>query len=483
MASANSGEYFIGAGWSATGQSMLLVTICCHYALLTALVIQERCPRRRSLHNPQNFGALAWMVVLVFALGCGPKNNTGGNTNNPTYSVSVTVSGLASGTSFTITDADHSGASVVVSSNGTFSLDASLTNGASYDAMFTSPAGQSCLFSNSASSISGTIASANVILTVTCTSSSTSIALDGPAGLVFDANFANLYVANANGNQVLIYAEGTAVGSSGASTPTLTQTGSITMGINEPRGLAFDADGYLYVTNGGSDDVTVYKPSVSKSQVFATISGITDPYGVAVDQDGNVYVASNSANAILEYSGNPTSGFTLSATLSHDGASNQLLAPEALMFNGSSSNGTLNALFVGLGGSTNSVLLYGTPVSVTSNPRGNLTNNGCSTAPNAPTGIATNGLSGGGGSAGSSPTVFIYVTNNSGNGSVTSWDLTNIMTGGCPAPTATSGSQSQISQPEGVAVDASGNVFVANSGNNTITVYAPITAAPIYTQH
>ncbi len=40
---------------------------------------------------------------------------------------------------------------------------------------------------------------------------------------------------------------------------------------------------------------------------------------------------------------------------------------------------------------------------------------------------------------------------------------------------------SGISTPEGIAADAAGNLYVANSGNNTVTVYAPGTLTPSLT--
>jgi sugar lactone lactonase YvrE len=303
--------------------------------------------------------------------------------------------------------------------------------------------------------------------------------LDGPAGLVFDPTSTFLYVANGMGNQVLVYKEGSGSGSSGSTNPTLTQTGSITNGINAPSQLAFDAAGYLYVTNFGDNTVTVYNPSVSLSQIVTTISsGLTRPQGIAVDEDGNVYVANNGANTISVYEGSPTSGFTLSATVTQDAAGNQFDAPEALMFN--DFTGGLNSLFVGLGpsGMANSVLLYSAPLASTSGPTGNLSSINCSTGPNGPTSIATNA----GFQSSPGEPALIYVSSYNDN-SVTEYTLSAIMSGGCQIPTAVSGDLSQIMQPEGVAVDASGNVFVANSSTNTITVYFPITGAPIYTQH
>jgi sugar lactone lactonase YvrE len=420
----------------------------------------------------------------IFSSGSVPSGTIASNvtlavtcTASATYSVSVNVTGLAPNTSFTVIDLDNIGESVVANANTTFPLDASLPAGASYDATFTPPAAQTCAFPNVRTSISGKIAASDVTLAITCTSS---ILLDGPAGLAFDPTSTNLYVANEIGNQVLIYEEEFAGGGSSGSqgSPTLTQTGSITNEINSPTQLAFDAVGYLYVTNLGNNTVTVYHPSESLSQIVTTISsGLTRPQGIAVDQDGDVYVANNGANTISVYKGSPTSGFALFATLTQDATGNQFDTPKTLMFN--NFTGSLDGLFVGLGpaGMANSVLLYSAPLASTSSPTGSLSSINCPTGPNGPTSIATST----GSTSSPGEPALIYVSSYNNN-SVSEYTLSAIMSGGCPTPTAISGNLSQIMQPEGVAVDAAGYIFVANSGTHTITVYFPITDAPIYTQ-
>jgi hypothetical protein len=392
----------------------------------------------------------------------------------PVYSVSVAVTGLPTTTppTFTVTDTGNSG-TVTVTGNGTFAVDSGLTAGKSYTISFTSPSGETCTFtSNSLTSVSGTIGPANVTLNIGCSSSSfMPIALNGPGGLVFDSA-GNLYVANGGGNEVLVYSE---TGAS-SSAPTLTETGAITNGINNPTRLAFDAAGYLYVTNLGNNTVTVYLPSNPNTIVQTISNGITRPLGIAVDQLGNVYVGNNSANTISMYSGSPTSGFTLAATYANDYLLNQFLAPGALMFN---AFGGLNDLFIGLGpgGSTNTVYVYTAPFTALTYPTGNINNSGCSAGPSGPTGIATKGY------GGSAASTLIYVTSYYNN-SVSAYSLSSFSTiGTCPTPVAVSGSGSQISSPEGVAVDTNGNVFVANAGNNTITVYTSIIGVPAYIQH
>jgi sugar lactone lactonase YvrE len=71
------------------------------------------------------------------------------------------------------------------------------------------------------------------------------------------------------------------------------------------------------------------------------------------------------------------------------------------------------------------------------------------------------------------------------NGDVLDYTVNNFFgTSACPAPlTQTPGGSNSF--PEGLAIDGFGNVFVANSGTNSLFVYANIglTIAPTLTVH
>ena len=133
--------------------------------------------------------------------------------------------------------------------------------------------------------------------------------LSQPDALAFDGS-GNLYVANAVGNTVQVYAEG---GSSPIDT--------ISDGVYRPDGLAFDSSGNLYVANNfpktkgrrhivkcdgetGIWTVTVYAPG--STQPLRTISkGPCFPDALAFDSSGNLYVA----NMFIPNGGGIRSGF------------------------------------------------------------------------------------------------------------------------------------------------------------------------------
>jgi len=257
----------------------------------------------------------------------------------------------------------------------------------------------------------------------------------------------------------------------------LTQTATITAGMNAPTRLAFDAAGNLYVTNTGNNTVTVYNSSLTQITTATISTGLSRPLGIAVDQSGNVYVANNGKNSIAIFTGSPSSGFTLQSTLTKDGSGNAFLAPGVLQF--ASVNGA-NVLVVGLGPeiTPDSLQAYSTPLTALSSPIGSLSNYKCVSGPSGPTAIAFANLS--------NPTSAMVYVGNLYSGNVTGYGVTSFLGGSgarCVTPAITTTSNSAVKYPEGVAVDAYGNVFVANFGNSTVTVYSVLSAAPVYTLH
>ena len=74
---------------------------------------------------------------------------------------------------------------------------------------------------------------------------------------------------NGNGSSVTEYA----VGANGNATPATTISGPDT-GLSDPTGVAFDANGDLFVSNPGNDSVTEYAPGASgDAQPVSTLSG------------------------------------------------------------------------------------------------------------------------------------------------------------------------------------------------------------------
>jgi hypothetical protein len=134
--------------------------------------------------------------------------------------------------------------------------------------------------------------------------------IDDPEGVALDAN-GTLYVANFMQNSTGAITEYPA----GSSSPSAT----ISSGISEPIGVAVDANGTLYVTNIGSLNPTVTEYPAGATSPSATISsGLNFPYGVAVDGTGTLYLADNGSIDVNEYPAGATSpSATISSGLSN----------------------------------------------------------------------------------------------------------------------------------------------------------------------
>ena len=391
-----------------------------------------------------------------------------------TYPVSVWVSGLASGQTLQL---QNSGVdTLTVSTNQLSSFSTQLTYGSAYDVtILTQPSGETCAVQGTGM---GTV-SLYATVYVNCGTGTTSV-LSNPNGVVLSSDQSKLYLANAGGNQVLVYNIARNPATGAATGMILVET--ITADIANPSRVAFDPTGeFLYVANGGPSGskgwITVYDTANNNAEVTAdkiSTGSISRPLGVTVDANGNVYVADNASNAISVYQPNSSGGFVEASfsPLSGDAAGGQFFAPGALLFY--SLSGVGDFLVVGTGGGN--VFVYLAPLTNTSTPLFTLSRTACTSAPAGPTAFALfSGLFGG-------PPSSFFVSDYYGR-DVLDYDINSFFSGNaCPTGITQTPSGSN-NGPEGVAVDVFGNVFVTNAGANSMFVYpnAGLSAAPTLT--
>jgi hypothetical protein len=455
----------------------------------------------------------------------GGNHNTGSDPTAVAISCSInsqpitgSVTNLAAGTTLTVTATDtttsaDSGTAVVTGSSvspQTFNfLNAAglPASGLADDAItlaasVTQPSSgtQTCtIFGGASASVP---ASTPLTVSVTCTAGSPggpASALNGPGGMVFYKNL--LYVTNGGNNAVLVFSEQL----SGKTVTGMTQVAAITSPhMTDPGRLAMDANGDLYVaslgTGNGAGTVTVFDTNNNNTEVTAAgggaiLSNLDRPLGIAVDSSFDIYVADNSGNSISMYApttkGSPAAGYAAPIAYSEDADQHSFLAPGVIFEEdfssvvGAGNDYVLTGL--GPGGAPDSVILYKAPFASPLTPLFDLTSATCSSMPSGPTGIAVypnqTSLS-----AGSLLSSVIYVASfyNSNVDEYPANDffpgLGGSTTNTCPTP-ITNGNG--VNAPEGIAVDALGNVFVSNAGGNTITVYTGGSSfaneAPIYT--
>jgi N-acetylneuraminic acid mutarotase len=137
--------------------------------------------------------------------------------------------------------------------------------------------------------------------------------LAGPDGVAFGAD-GNLYVVS-NGTSSILRFQGPSGASPGSPLPAKGQTGANFVatgsgGLSNPADLVFGPDGYLYVSSQilpvGTSKQAVLKFNGTTGAFISTYvapgaGGLIDPRGLAFDQEGRLYVADVGISAVHRY--------------------------------------------------------------------------------------------------------------------------------------------------------------------------------------
>jgi uncharacterized protein (TIGR03437 family) len=317
----------------------------------------------------------------------------------------------------------------------------------------------------------------------------TSAELFAPEGVAVDAS-GNSFIADTDNNLIRkVSAGGTITTVAGNRTEGFSGDGgpAASAALNQPQGIAVDSSGNLFIADTNNNLIR----KVSAGGIITTVAGngnggfsgdggpaasaaLAYPSGVAVDSSGNLFIADRRNNRIRKVSasgtittvaGNATQGF------SGDGGpatSASLNLPSGVAVD------AFGNLFIADGGNNRirKVPAGGSITTVAGNGNGGFSGDG---------GPATSaGLSAAGVAVDTSGNLFIAdALNNrvrkvSASGTVTTaaGNGTEGFSGdGGPAAAA------ELSDPAGVAVDASGNLFIADNGNERIREVS--TAAPL----
>ncbi len=275
-----------------------------------------------------------------------------------------------------------------------------------------------------------------------------------------------------------------------------------------PAGLAVDGAGNLYVADNANATIRMIRPSVSGGQtnwVVATIAGLAgshggadgtgaaarfyNPFGIAADSAGNLYATDYGSCTIRKLTPGVWAGqtnWTVSTiagsvggfgSADGTGSAAQFFNPFGITVDGTGSlyvadsgNETIRKLTPSLsGGQTNWVV---TTIAGSVGTSGSSDGIGDAALFSYPNGIAANGAG------------VLCVADTFNNtvreitpgvsGGLAVWVVATIagLAGGSGSADGT-GTAARFYNPFGVAVDSAGNLYVADSGNNTIRQVAP----------
>jgi streptogramin lyase len=312
--------------------------------------------------------------------------------------------------------------------------------------------------------------------------------LNGPASLGVDAS-GNLWVSN----YFAVVSEFSPLGAP------LSATGYTGAGLNETFGMAIDTTNNIWFTNeqstGGVNrnlgTVTVLNSSgqpLSGSSGYAS-GGIYFPIGVTADPNGNMWIVNygDSTVTLLSNQGAPLSGAT-------GWGGTSLAFPVALAVDSSHNawvaNQSANTITkISADGSTNTVITCCEGASGIATDQSNnvwvANYYGDSISEVSPSGtVLLNGITGGGvlhpqgiaiDGAGT-----VWVANYRGNSISEISGAPSSSAGAFLSPASGFGTDASLLEPYGLALDASGNAWVSNFGNDTITQFIGV-ATPIKT--
>jgi sugar lactone lactonase YvrE len=292
-----------------------------------------------------------------------------------------------------------------------------------------------------------------------------------PFGLAFDAA-GNLFIAD-QGNVVIRKMTPATLVSTFAGSPGISGSANgldTAASFYKPFGVATDASGNVYVADAGNNKVRKISPAGVVSTFAGTgVAGsangtdtatFNSPLGVALDKTGNVYVADYGNNLIRKIS--PAGVVSTFAGTSIAGADNG--PGTAATFNLPESLAIDAAGNVYVADNGNDLIRKISPAGVVSTLAGSGmagSGNGTGTAAsfNSPFGIAVD--------AGGN----VYVADSGNNliRKITASGAVSTLAGsGVKGASDATGSAASFNIPAGIAVDAAGNVYVADESNNLI---------------
>ncbi|HDR9100769.1 TPA: hypothetical protein QDB15_004124 [Burkholderia vietnamiensis] len=269
--------------------------------------------------------AIAVMSSVLAACG-GESSSSPPPSSSAHFSVGGTVTGLISGA---LTLLNNGTDALAVSSNGSFVFATPLASGSSYAVtVANSPPGQSCTLSNASGTLTGNVTSVSAACIATETLVTTLAGSGAPGatdGQGLDASFAspgdlavdaggNVYVADSANRKIRkITPDGVVTTLAGSGEQAWNDGTGVAASFGYPIGVAVDANGNVYVADSTAQKIRKITPAgvvttlagsgqLGGADGSATVASFNDPAGIALDGTGNVYVADATGGRIRKIS-------------------------------------------------------------------------------------------------------------------------------------------------------------------------------------
>ncbi len=298
-----------------------------------------------------------------------------------------------------------------------------------------------------------------------------------PFGLTLDKS-GNLYVADQGNELIRMITPGAVVSTYAGTVVTAgSANGAAALSsFNKPFGVAADTAGNVYVADAGNNVIRLISPSGTVSTFAGTgVAGAADgkdtatfnsPLGVAVDVAGNVYVADYENDLIRKIS---AAGVvtTIAGKSGVAGAADGLDTAARFNLPESLAVDVSGNIYVADNG--NNLIRKITPAGMVSTIAGSGTagfadGTGTSASFNSPFGIAVD-------AAGN---IYVADAGNNRIRKITPAGAVSTFAGsGAKGANNATGAAATFNTPSGLAVDAAGNVYVADENNNLIRKITP----------
>jgi sugar lactone lactonase YvrE len=300
-----------------------------------------------------------------------------------------------------------------------------------------------------------------------------------PQGVAVDSS-GNVYVADFYNHKVRkVTAAGVVTTLAGSGFSGSNEGVGLAASFDLPSGVAVDSSGNVYVADTGNNKIRkITAAGVVTTLAGSGVQGSTDatgtnasfcqPQGVAVDSSGNVYIADTVNNKIRKVTSAGVVSTLAGINSSQDGigAAATFYLPQGVAVD---SSGSVYVAEWG-GNKIRKVTAAGVVTTLAGSGQGGSTDaTGTNASFSSPSGVAVD--SGG--------NVYVADSGNNKIRKVTSTGVVTTLAGsGQGGSTDATGTNASLGQPQDVAVDSSGNVYVADTANNKIR---KVTAAGVVT--